>query len=167
MTNKKNANKELFILISTVLFICIILFSILQFFDYNRVYPIRIAKIDTENIVNWKIEEVIFSEDYISLIGWALIKGDEVRSFDTSIVLKNINSYEAFEIPTVLVVRGDLNDIFTDEKDYSNNGFYSKVNRNLIDIDNNSFKIYIKYFNNHYELYVNTNMILEDNFFNE
>lgn len=164
MPKRSNLNQKSVIWFSVFLFTCILLIGLLQFINYRMINPVEITKLHDEVEVIWEIEEIKSSKDYISISGWAMIYEEQLRTFDISVILENIGTKEAFEIQTVLVVRDDLNNVYPGSIDYSNSGFYSTVNKNQIGLENNSFEIYIKYFNNDNELFIKTNQILSNDF---
>jgi len=162
MLNHKNLYTKYFHRINILLFSIVILFCFAQFLDYSSVHPIRITNLDKGEVIKWNIEDVTITDQFVIIKGWAYITDEEIGSYDLSITLENIKTHEALEIPTVLLEIENLKNAYPEEIDYSNSGFFSKVNKKWIGLENNSFYIYIKYFNNDKNIFVKTNKILSN-----
>lgn len=160
---KQSAVNKNFITTTFIIFMfCVFAFCVIQIIDYSITHSINITDIDEDNIIEWDIDTVNIDTYYIAIGGWALIPNEELTEYDVNIVLENTETKEAVELPTMLYEREDLNEIYTDGTDYTNYGFLSRVNKLLIDYEDNSYEIYIKYFNNDHNLFVKTDMILDE-----
>jgi len=158
ISNKKKIIKIAFI----IYFSCIFIFCALQFLDYSIVKQTSITEIDDNEIVKWEIDTVNIDSHFIAIGGWALIPNEKLNEFDVNVILVNTETKEALQLPTMLYEREALNELFTDGTDYSQSGFLSRVNKYFIDYQNNSYEIYLKYFNNDHRFYVRTNLILNE-----
>jgi len=122
-----------------------------------------LESIEDSNIVSWNIEKITQGNHYVSISGWAFIENEPPKIFNCSILLKSTITNECIEIPTTLVKRSDLNDLFTDGTDYTHSGFFTKVNVNKINLANNDYEILIKYFNNGHQIIIDTKQPLFNN----
>ena len=160
---KQNPDKNNFIKTTFIIYIfCVFIFCLIQVIDYSIVRPIDITDIDENNIVEWEIDMVNIDSHYIAIGGYAFILNEKLTKFDVNVILENSETKEAIILPTMLYVREDLNEIFPDGTDYSQYGFLSRVNKYLIDYENNSYEIYLKYFNNEHSFFIKANMILNE-----
>jgi hypothetical protein len=67
---------------------------------------------------------------------------------------------KAYELPTVIVTKEELTNYTSDEIDHSNSGFFSIVNKEIINYDNYTFKILIKYYSDGNRFFIDTDQIL-------
>jgi hypothetical protein len=155
LTKKKNIAWITFLGLFLILLFCIILII-----DFSLPRKVDITNIDNENLVNWDFEEIQIAERYITVSGWAFIQGEDTRSYDINVVFKNVESGKSFEIPTKMIILEGLNGEFSDGINYSNNGFFAKINKILIKYEKGKFEIYIKYFNNDNQIFIRTNKII-------
>ena len=160
MYQQKAVSKKLIINISIIFLLCILFFCIAQVWDYSVIYPIKITAVDNKSIVKWNIDKISYSTHYIKISGWAFVFNEEPAGIDFNLVLENTRTKDSIVISTVFVDRPDLNTEFTDGTDYSHNGFYSRVNKKQLDLNNNSYEIYLMYFNNTHRVFVKTNQML-------
>lgn len=149
-------------LLSGTALLLILLFCLLNFLDHNLVHTIQVTDIDRDGLIKWKIDGVIVSHNYVWIEGWALIPSEPSRTFDLDVLLRNTHSGETILLPTMLVNDDSLNDLFSDGLDHSNSGFRSRVNKRLVDLDNNSYEIFLKFFNNGHHLFVETGQLLQE-----
>ena len=163
MTENDSLTEQKMIIISMLILFSILIFCVLIIIDFSFPHKININNIDNKNLVNWNIESIQIAENYITIRGWAFIPGEETTEYDISIVLNNLNSGDVIELPTQMVDLDDLNNKYSDELNYANNGFFAKINKDLIKFDKNTFAIYIKYFNNGHRLFIRTNKIIGNN----
>ena len=148
------------ILVSVILSFCVLLFCAAQFYDCSRLKSFDAAEATETNTAKWNIDIVNCGNHYVTVSGWAFILKEAPAKFNSNIVLKNKRTENYIAIPTVLVARTDLNKAFSDGTDYTQSGFFSKVNKNQIDLSHNSYEIYIKYFNNNHRILIDTNRSL-------
>lgn len=163
MFKQKEVNKK-FILISNILFFLFIgVLCIIQFLDYTNIQTINITDIDNNDTVEWAIDKIKVDRNFIAISGYAFIEGEQPKLFDLNVVLKNTDEDQAIKIPTVLVIREELEDNAPDGIDYSQSGFLAKVSRNAINFNSNTYEIYLKYFNNDHQIFVKTNQLISEN----
>jgi len=160
MEKRNEVNRKLIIHSFSVFILVLVIFCAIQFIDYSIIKPINIIQDENPEIVEWALENIIMDDHYISISGYAFMIGEASREFDLNIVLKNTETKEAFEIPTVLVIKDEINDFVQDEIDYSQSGFFSKINTDIINFDRNSFYIYIEYNNNDHQIFIDTKQLL-------
>ncbi len=158
--HNRTVKKKVIIYISVFLFLCISIFCAVQFYDFSVLKTFYSEEVAETNETTWNIDTVNCGNHYVTISGWAFILKEAPARFNCNIVLKNVNDGSYIEIPTTLVARPDLNKAFTDGTDYTQSGFLSRVSKNQIRLSDNSYNIYIKYFNNHHHILINTNRIL-------
>jgi len=142
-------------------FYCLLfLFTVTQIVDHSVIRPITIKNVDQENITNWNIESINIGSRYVAISGWAFIPGEIISQYELTVVLKEVNSEESFEIPTVLIEMESINEIYDDEFDYSQSGFFARINNNFINLREKSYEIYLKFYHNGHKFFIYTDEIL-------
>lgn len=160
MFNQKEVSKD-FIICSFFLFIILIaILCFVQVLDYSIIKPINITNITENDLVHWEIENINYGNHFIAISGYAFIKGEKPGEFNLNVVLLNIETEQAYELPTVLVTKDEISEISSDNIDYSNSDFLSIVNKEIIDYENRTYKILIKYYNNQNRFFIDTNQII-------
>ena len=160
MFNRKEVSKYFIICSFFIFFILIVIVCFVQFLDYSIIKPIEITNINENDLVQWEIENINNGNHYIAIDGYAFIEGEKPREFNLNVVLQNTETMKAYELPTVLVTKEELTNYTSDEIDYSNSGFFSIVNKEIIDYDNYTFKILIKYYSDGNRFFIDTDQIL-------
>jgi hypothetical protein len=140
----KQVNKNFVITLIFVGISIITLFYIINIIDYSLIKKTTIEQ-TVNNYIDYNIDNIKIDNNYLAISGWALISGEKPHNFDIDVILLNIDSYEAIVIPTILRSRSDLDGIIDDGINYSESGFVSRVYKNLINLDEYDYKIYIRY----------------------
>lgn len=162
MFNHKEVSKNFIICTFLLFLILIAILCFVQFLDYFIVKPIDITSITENDLVHWEIENINNGNHFVAISGYALIEGEKPGEFNLNVVLLNTETKKAYELPTVLVTKEELSEYSSDEIDYSNSGFFSIVNKEIIDYDNYTYEILIKYYNNENRFFIDTNQILSE-----
>ncbi|MCI1966657.1 MAG: hypothetical protein LKJ17_11095 [Oscillospiraceae bacterium] len=157
---KTAVNKRNVIIASVILFLCVIIFCATQFYDCSNLQTFHVAEADETNCAKWNIDKINCGNNYVIISGWAFVLKEAPERFNSSIVLKSTKTKNYIEIPTALVARADLNKVFSDGTDYTQSGFFSKVNKDEIDLTHSSYRVYIKYFNNNHHILIDTKRTL-------
>lgn len=145
IVENKNTNKRTALFLFASICFLIVLFSFLQVLDYSLVKKLELGTVYHNNKIDWDIETIKIDRSFTSISGWAIIVGKVQSNFKIDILLENIYSNEVYSIPTQTDSREDLNEIYDDNFDYSNNGFVARVNNRIISLDKSSYNIYIRY----------------------
>lgn len=138
-----------------------LLFALIVFYDKQNIHKINNEDyIETKGDISYVIDSVDYNEDSISIIGWAYKMGQDIKNYDTEIVLNNITTNEFITIPTDMVIRKDVTEFFNDGFNYDCSGFSSKVlNRKLN--RNDTYNIYILYRNDSHNYLIKTDGIVK------
>jgi hypothetical protein len=132
--------------------ILILFFCLLLVIDYSLVHQETINNIAEEEQFDWQIDSIKVDSHFIAISGRAFQPGQEPVDTAIGVVLQNIATKESFKIPTTLVVIEDLVN--------SNCGFLSRVSKHIIDLENQSYDIYIKVYHRDQTFFINTNQVL-------
>jgi len=152
----ESTSQKTIISLSIGFLLLILLFSAVMVIDLNLVQPFQPIEIDTDHPVQWALDEVQYGSHHLTLTGWALIEGETPVKFDLAVILQDQLSGEFLEIPTTLMVNDELGQIFTDGVDYSHSGFLAKINRNRLNLVNNSYRVFLDYRNNDHQYFIDT-----------
>lgn len=147
-------SKKTILSLSTIIMLGILLFVMVLHLDKSNLKPIKVVETPTS-----KMEfhfDVVNVSDSIRIEGWSFLEGESIEKVDCSIVLENIDTKEAFELPTNMLLRADMNLAFPDEYDYTKSGFLAKAKTSKFSLDLHDYEIIIKYFNNENELFLRT-----------
>lgn len=85
--------------------------------------------------IQYNIDEVNGNQ-YIEIRGWAVELNEPILVFDTQVGLWDEESGQVIILPAVLEAREDINKQYKNKGyDYTNSGFYTKVNSNVLEND--------------------------------
>lgn len=149
-------SRKAIIYISTSCLLVILLFTAVMVIDLNHVqsfYPIQVS---SDHPVQWSLAPAQYGSHHITLTGWALIEGELPVKSDLDVVLQDRLSGEFLEIPTTLMITGELDQIFADDVDYSHSGFLAKVNRNQLNLEQSTYHVFLDYRNNDHQYLIDT-----------
>ena len=162
MGDRISVDKKIVVRIFLLGFLVFILFAIMQIMDYSLVQSITLTEVYQEGDIEWKIDMVRVDRHYAAIAGWAFVPGQEPRNMAVNVVLKNKNTYKAIRLPTTLVESDTINQEYPDEIDYSKSGFLARVNKNFLDLEEDSYEIYLEFINQGKVTYITTNQDLSD-----
>ena len=162
MGDRISVDKKIVVRIFLLGFLVFILFAIMQIMDYSLVQSITLTEVYQEGDIEWKIDMVRVDRHYVAIAGWAFVPGQEPRNMAVNVVLKNKNTYKAIRLPTTLVESDTINQEYPDEIDYSKSGFLARVNKNFLDLEEDSYEIYLEFINQGKVTYITTNQDLSD-----
>lgn len=155
------------------LFIGVIILSIsipyIVKYDMEHNYSIlsedQISGNTLENSIYFFIDECTM-EQYFTIRGWAVCETETYWDNCTSIGLLDEQTEQVIIFPTIVQERGDVNAAFSaSDRDYTNSGFYGKINAKNID-SSHSYKILL-YFGTEQEVSYATQMKLVGGKLNE
>ena len=154
MSTEPTSQKAI-ILLSTGCLLAILLLTALMVIDLNQVQSFHPIQVSAEHPVQWSLEPAQYGSHHITLTGWALIEGELPVKYDLDVVLQDRLSGEFLEIPTTLAINEDLDQVFPDDLDYSHSGFLAKINRDKLNLEQSTYRVYLDYRNNdhHYFIY--------------
>ena len=138
----------------------ILLFCAAMIIDFNRVAPVRSFTITDEHTVQWQLDPVKYGAHHVTISGWALVELEPLTEFETAVILQDTATGESIQLPTTVVKRVELNEKYPDGTDYSQCGFLAKANSTFIHLDTTSYKVLLKYFNNGYQVYIDTGQVI-------
>lgn len=147
-------SKKTIISLSTIIILAILLFVIILYIDKSYLKPIKVVETDTSD-VGFHIDTLSLT-DSITVAGWSFLQGESIEEVDCSVILENVNTKEALELPTNMQLRADMNLAFPDEYDYTKSGFIAKAKTSKLNLDEDDYEIIIKYFNNENQLFLRT-----------
>lgn len=162
MGDRISVDKKIVVRIFLLGFLVFILFAIMQIMDYSLVQSITLTEVYQEGDIEWKIDMVRVDRHYAAIAGWAFVPGQEPRNMAVNVVLKNKNTDKAIRLPTTLVESDTINQEYPDEIDYSKSGFLARVNKNFLDLEEDSYEIYLEFINQGKVTYITTNQDLSD-----
>jgi len=162
MGDRISVDKKIVVRIFLLGFLVFILFAIMQIMDYSLVQSITLTEVYQEGDIEWKIDMVRVDRHYAAIAGWAFVPGKEPRNMAVNVVLKNKNTDKAIRLPTTLVESDTINQEYPDEIDYSKSGFLARVNKNFLDLEEDSYEIYLEFINQGKVTYITTNQDLSD-----
>lgn len=160
--NKKIQNKE-FILLALILVIISVFFILILKYDKGRIKEISIDNFSTDGIQYFIDEDIEINEDIIIDNCWAFKENEVINTFDTSIVLKNVETNISYMIPTCYEERKDVEEAYGIGYNYNRSGFYGRVSGKKLDINNNRYEVIIRYNNNENNMFIPTGIIIGGN----
>ena len=134
----------------------ILLFTAFMVIDLNHVQSFQPIPVSTDHPVQWTLDQAQYGSHHITLTGWALVEGELPVKFDLAVILQDHLTGEYLEIPTTLMVNDELDQTFADGVDYSHSGFLPKINRNRLNLVNNSYRVFLDYRNNDHQYFIDT-----------
>lgn len=146
--------KKTILSLSSIIILAILLFSMILYLDKSYLKPIKV--VETSNAGMGFHIDTLNITDQITVAGWSFLEGESIEEVDCSVVLENVTTKEAYELPTNIELRADMNLAFPDGNDYSKSGFIAKVKTKKLNLDEDDYEIIIKYFNNENQLFVRT-----------
>lgn len=120
-------------------------------------HEMQVTKIDVHEIeeVNEKagaivnIDEASYSirnyNDKVSIDGWCVIKGKEIKTISIWVLLKDKESGEFYKIPTTVIKREDVTAFIDDGFNYDNSGFSAKTKKRYLNLNENTYEIWLLY----------------------
>ena len=83
-----------------------------------------------------------WGKGYLEISGWLIRKGEDIRTIEQYVVLKDVETGNIFRIPTEVTERTDITERRNDGHNYDMCGFYSKLGDNdYIDIYSNDYEV--------------------------
>lgn len=124
-----------------------------------RVYEVD-ASIYTENTeVNYTIESVSWSETGVMISGWCLVPEEDIKYAEMHLLIESNGVY--YQVPTMLIERKNVTDLYDDGYNYDYSGFYSLIDfQNFKIEENQDFNMYMIYNSNGREDIINLNTTL-------
>lgn len=142
LSTKKNVA-----IIMIIGFLCIALFTIYQFWNFDHISEFNISKLTKED-ANFSIDDISYNDSYINITGWCAIPGENLEIVNNRILLKNINTNIYYEIKSSAYLREDVTEYYKDNFDYNFSGLMGKVAKRYLNLDEYSYQIYILYQSN-------------------
>lgn len=95
----------------------------------------------------FQLDKVEFSADEITVDGWCFRMGEDTTENGTSpeLILVNVQTKKTRRYSTDIVVRDDVNRYFDCEFNYSNCGFCTHMNKNALNLDENTYEVFLHY----------------------
>jgi hypothetical protein len=103
---------------------------------------------------------------FVEIKGWALVPEEEIRSLDSHYVLKRESDGKYFLISTAPMSRQDVKDTFSGgqaegtDYGYDRAGLWGKVKATNLDLENDSYSLYIAYGNNGHNILKDTGVVI-------
>lgn len=123
-----------------------VLFSFAVAADRGRIRTETEATV-LENDVDYAIDSVLITED-VKIQGWAMVLGEVINIADCNVMLVGEESKEVFILPTMIVERADLTEVFQDGTDYTKAGFLANIAKDRLSLDKEDYRIYLEYLTN-------------------
>jgi len=160
LSHKKAVKKKFIVKLILLGFVIFFVFTVVQILDYSLIRPVTITNILEEGNAVWQIDMVRVDRNFTAITGWAFIPGQAPSDMAIKVVLQNTETKEAFELPTTLTDRDDINDQYSDDIDYSKSGFLSRVNNQFLDLEETSYNIYIKFISQGHLVFIKTDQVV-------
>lgn len=146
--------KKTILSLSMIIMLGLLLFSMALYLDKSHLKAIEV--VDRSNSAMEFHVDTISVTDSVTVAGWSFKQGESIEKVNCSIILENVNTKKAYELPTKMVLRADISLAFPDGNDYSKSGFIAKAKASKLSLDKDDYEIIIRYFNNDNELFVRT-----------
>ncbi|MFA9375922.1 MAG: hypothetical protein ACERKZ_04120 [Lachnotalea sp.] len=160
MINK--VEKKSILLIVFLLAFCIIIFIGLIYWDISKVEDLGIINVDNDNSIVYSMPQTKQENGYTIIEGaYAFIPGEEIKTFNTYVVLQDVESKNCFKIPTINKKEEKINEDYISDIDYSNSGFSAYVKSNKLDFKNKKYQVLIWYGNDKHNSYVYTGIYID------
>ena len=121
--------------------------------------------------VHYNIDKIEISNNRVIISGWSLVLDQDIKTFETNIVLRDIDKDVYYVIPTSMEKRHEVSeqqntDDGNEYYNYDMSGWYAtaKLGRNSIcpnGVPPARYMIEILYCNDTYEILINTNIVFE------
>ncbi|WP_026885123.1 hypothetical protein [Clostridium beijerinckii] len=130
---------------------------------------ITVNKFENSNDANIKYcidsQEHDNISNYVTIKGWAFIDGEEIKTFNCHLVLRDKENGDCMELPTKLVIRKDVTDAFKaleNKFNYDKSGFEGKVSLNKLNKPISNYEICLDYMNNNSRIFLKTGILLSE-----
>lgn len=152
---------------ATLLMIFIILLSAFFcgtcFWDAKKVSVIDMEDYKEGDDLYYKLDYICLKDDMLKVRGWIVQAGQEVETYDTSLVLHDPVKGMFFELPTQYEKRSDITELLNDGTDYSDSGFLSNTFIDQFDLTETQYEICIAYKNNGASYMLHTDQYIGQN----
>lgn len=166
-TQQNVSKKSVFIVIFGGL-LCLLIFSV---GIYNSFAEKTIIYNKAENTEANNLCFAIDSQEYdkgtniLSIKGWAVLKGESIKSYKCNVILKDKETGSLLRLPTKLVIRKDVTEALKSSDsnfNYDKSGFIARVRLDKIEKSLQNYEIYLDYKNNDANLFVKTGVFLAE-----
>jgi hypothetical protein len=103
--------------------------------------------------------DYIFYSDYVKLTGWALKNGQTIGTNNAKFVLQDVNTGIFYELPTACTERADVEEMMSDDCDYTACGLESVIKADELTAD---YRIYIHYCNDGNDVLIDTGKLVSE-----
>ncbi|WP_367924999.1 hypothetical protein [uncultured Ruthenibacterium sp.] len=165
LSESRPAPLRLYILFGIVLAIALLGFCLLLRADVRRVRPLDTTLWSQEEPANfvWDCTETVGS-DYRTLEGYALVKGERFESVNNFAVLYHKSTNEYLRLPTVMVRRSEINQLFSDGINYECAGFYAYIPLRALEDSPEQYELCFAYGANGHKSLIHTGQYLGGEF---
>lgn len=122
--------------------------------DRGRIRTETDAQI-TEDAVVYAVDSIQVTED-VKIQGWAMIRGETMENVDCNVVLIGEESGEKRILPTMIIERNDLTEVFPDGISYAEAGFLANVKKDRLSLEKEDYQIWLEYLTNGHKSLVPT-----------
>lgn len=119
----------------------------------------------SDSMIKYNIDSKENNNNIITIKGWIFKEGSSIDRYNCHVVLRDIDSDEYILVPTKLVSRHDVTEVFNKDNldlNYDNSGFEAKINIEKLNKSLENYQICFKYNNNDDNELINTGIILEN-----
>lgn len=159
---KNKVERKVILTIIGLLIIGIITFIGLIYWDVSKVKELGIINIENDNSIIYNVPDPDEKNGYIMIEGaYAFIPGEEIKIFNTYVVLQDVESKKCYRVPTISKEDKQINEKYTSDIDFSNSGFSAYFKASKLDVKNRKYEILIWYGNDKHDSYVCTGKYID------
>lgn len=128
--NKKLFKTELLIIFFAIF--CSVIYISILYINSNKITILDdISKFDLEGNCIWNIDQCEMINDILYIEGYFFKENENIELAKEFVVLKNINNNKYYKIPTTIIPRDDVNNLYdnTTSINYTYSGFSANVKR--------------------------------------
>lgn len=144
-----------------VLILITLAFCFLIYTDMGHVKVITVSQFSDRENISFSVDSKGVNNDIVEISGWALEKGQNINTYDTSVALKEKDSDKIYILPTQLVNREDVTKFFNDGFNYDASGFLSRAYTSKLSDSDTKYEIVLLIKNNGKDYVIDTEQTLE------
>lgn len=156
------SDKRLIMIIMGIVISCVSFCGIV-FWDAQKVVKINPSDYQSGGPIKYGFDEISVHGNVQVVQGWAVHEGENIETFDTSVVLYDCQKGQYYKIPSKLVIRDDITASLADGFNYDNCGFYSSVLCGKMNFESTKYQMCIAYENNAEQYLVLTDQYIGGN----
>lgn len=130
---KKEVEQKNVMMIFGIFVLIGILFSYCIYNEYYKINKINVDKFsDSKILLNIDSIENNPKDKVVNIRGWAFKQNENLKTVETYVALKNIETKDIYKINTIKEVRNDVTLHFNDSYNYDNSGFFASFDKHSL-----------------------------------